>query len=78
MSAANWSRIETGDQGPPDDEIVRAIALALDASPTELIRLAGRLPSDPSSFEQTVLTELRGLRAELREGFERIEGRLGA
>lgn len=71
MSAGNLSRIETGDQGPPSDEIVKRLAATLEADPAELLELAGRgIRGD--AFEQRVLGELR----ELRAGLERLEQRL--
>jgi transcriptional regulator with XRE-family HTH domain len=75
MSAANLSRIETGDQGPPQDETIKGLAEALDVDEAELLRLAG-LAIDVPSFEETVLAEIRALRTELRQGIERIEARL--
>jgi hypothetical protein len=43
MSASNLSRIELGAQGPPADEVIERIGLALKADPAELLRAAGRL-----------------------------------
>ena len=70
MSAANLSRIENGDQGPPPDEIIAALAAALETDENELFELAGRRSSD---FEAAVLGEIRALRRELQDGLARLE-----
>jgi transcriptional regulator with XRE-family HTH domain len=74
MSAANLSRVENGDQGPPSDETIEQLARALDANPDELLTLAGRAitPASPDRL----LREIRTLRAEVRDGFARIEAAL--
>jgi len=41
LSASNLSRIELGAQGPPPDEVIERIGLALEADPAELLRAAG-------------------------------------
>jgi transcriptional regulator with XRE-family HTH domain len=71
MSAANLSRIENGEQGPPSDEIVERIGRILDADTAELLTLAGRTAISASS--DTLLRELRQLRAEIKDGFARVE-----
>lgn len=71
MSAANLSRIETGEQGPPSDEIIERLSHALNADPTELLTLAGRTTASPSPDE--LLRELRQLRAEIKDGFAGLE-----
>lgn len=72
MSAGHLSRLESGDHGPPSDEVISRLATALDVDDSELLRLAGRDASGPS-FERQVLSDLQQLRRELREGFARIE-----
>ena len=71
MSAANLSRVENGEQGPPSDEVIEGLARALDADPRALLTLAGRAGTVTSS--ETLLRELRALRAELKDGFARVE-----
>src|SRR4051794_25323807 len=72
MSAGNLSRIENGEQGPPSDETLERLAAALQVDSEQLFALAGlRLSSE--GFESRVLRELGALRAELREGIERLE-----
>jgi transcriptional regulator with XRE-family HTH domain len=71
MSAANLSRIENGDQGPPSDEVLEGLAHALNADLPELLALAGRRGSATSS--DTLLRELRVLRTEIKDGFARVE-----
>jgi len=71
MSAANLSRVENGEQGPPSDEVIEGLARSLDADPTELLALAGRTGTAASS--ETLLRELRALRAEVTAGFARVE-----
>jgi transcriptional regulator with XRE-family HTH domain len=68
MSAGNLSRIETGDYGPPSDEVIGRLAEVLEADPLELLRVAGREASG-KVFEQRVLAEL----AAIRSGLERLE-----
>jgi transcriptional regulator with XRE-family HTH domain len=67
MSAANLSRIETGDYGPPSDEVIERLAQVLGADPLELLRLAGR-EAGSGAFEQRVLAEL----AAIRSGLDRL------
>jgi transcriptional regulator with XRE-family HTH domain len=71
MSAANLSRIENGEQGPPSDEVLEGLARALGADLTELLALAGRGATAPS--QDTLLRELHALRAEIKDGFARVE-----
>jgi transcriptional regulator with XRE-family HTH domain len=68
MSPGNLSRLETGDYGPPSDEVIERLAEVLDADPMELLRMAGREASS-GAFEQRVLAEL----AAIRSGLERLE-----
>jgi transcriptional regulator with XRE-family HTH domain len=74
MSAANLSRVENGDQGPPSDETIERLARALEADPDELLTLAGRATA-PASPDR-LLREIRALRAEVRDGFARVEAAL--
>lgn len=71
MSAANLSRIENGEQGPPSDEVLEGLARALDADLTELLALAG--PGGTHASPDALLHELRELRAEIKEGFAKVE-----
>jgi transcriptional regulator with XRE-family HTH domain len=73
MSASNLSRIELGAQGPPADEIIGRIGLALDADPNELMRVAGRVATG-KSFEEQVLARLEALAHDMRQ----IKGDVGA
>lgn len=70
MSSGNLSRIENGEQGPPDDEVIHRLATALEADAEDLIVIAGRR-LDPSV--EVVLRELRQLRGEMQAGFARLE-----
>jgi transcriptional regulator with XRE-family HTH domain len=72
MSPGNLSRIETGDYGPPSDEVIERLADVLDADPLELLRMAGR-EAGSGPFEQRVLAEL----AAIRSGLERLEAAAG-
>jgi transcriptional regulator with XRE-family HTH domain len=72
MSAANLSRIETGDYGPPSDEVIERLATVLDTDPLELLRIAGR-QAGTSAFEQRVLAEL----AAIRSGLDQLSEALG-
>jgi transcriptional regulator with XRE-family HTH domain len=74
MSAANLSRVENGDQGPPSDETIERLAGALEADADELLALAGRAAA-PASPDR-LLREVRALRAEVRDGFARMEAAL--
>lgn len=71
MSAANLSRIENGEQGPPADEVIERLASVLAADTTDLLALAGRTAVSASS--DTLLYELRKLRAEIKDGFAKVE-----
>jgi transcriptional regulator with XRE-family HTH domain len=66
MSASNLSRIELGSQGPPPDEVIERIGLALDADPAELLRAAGRYATG-KSFEEAVLARLDALSRDMRQ-----------
>ncbi len=57
MSAANLSRIENGEQGPPSEEVLEGLARALDADLTELLTLAGRAGATPTA--DMLLREIR-------------------
>ena len=74
MSAANLSRVENGDQGPPADETIERLAHALDADAAELLALAGRTGSPTSP--DAILSEVRQLRAEVKDGLARVEAAL--
>lgn len=62
MSAGHLSRLETGDYGPPGDEVIERLAEVLEADLSELLRIAGR-DIGSRTFEQQVLAELRALKA---------------
>lgn len=64
MTDSNLSRIERGKQGPPSDETIKRLAVALDADPGELLRAAGRIAGE-SDFEQFVRAQLGQLRSEV-------------
>ena len=66
MSASNLSRIELGSQGPPADEIIERIGVALEADPNELLRAAGRYATG-KTFEEAVLARLDALGRDMRE-----------
>jgi transcriptional regulator with XRE-family HTH domain len=68
MSPGHLSRIETGDYGPPADEVIERLAEVLDTDPLELLRIAGR-ESGSGAFEAKVLAEL----AEIRNSLGRLE-----
>lgn len=73
MSAGHLSRLETGDYGPPSDEVIERLALVLMSDPVELLRIAGREVGS-RSFEQRVLAELQTIRS----GIDRIESAIGS
>lgn len=66
MSASNLSRIELGAQGPPADEIIERIGIALDANPADLLRAAGRYATG-MTFEEVVLARLDALNRDVRQ-----------
>ncbi len=66
MSASNLSRIELGSQGPPADEIIERIGLALETDPAELLRAAGRYATG-KTFEEAVLARLDAIGRDVRE-----------
>ncbi len=66
MSASNLSRIELGEQGPPADEIIERIGLALEADPAELLRAAGRYATG-RTFEEAVMARLDALTRDMRQ-----------
>src|ERR1700733_8803556 len=66
MSASNLSRIELGSQGPPPDEVIERIAVALDSDPAELLKAAGRYATG-KTFEETVLARLDAIGRDVRE-----------
>lgn len=68
MSPGNLSRLETGDYGPPSDEVIERLAEVLDGDRLELLRVAGR-EAGGAAFEQRVLAEL----ATIRSGIQRLE-----
>jgi transcriptional regulator with XRE-family HTH domain len=72
MSAGHLSRLETGDYGPPSDEVIERLATVLNADPLELLRIAGR-ETISQNFEAQVLAELR----RIRSGIERLEAAVG-
>ncbi|MGC2372397.1 MAG: helix-turn-helix transcriptional regulator [Solirubrobacteraceae bacterium] len=73
MSASNLSRIELGAQGPPADEIIDRIGLALEADPAELLRAAGRYATG-KTFEETVLARLDAIGRDVREVKQALSG----
>jgi transcriptional regulator with XRE-family HTH domain len=72
MSAGNLSRIETGDYGPPSDEIIEQLAKVLGADELELLRIAGR-EAGSQAFERRVLAELSAIRS----GLDRLTAAIG-
>ncbi|MGA8364796.1 MAG: helix-turn-helix transcriptional regulator [Solirubrobacteraceae bacterium] len=66
MSPGNLSRIETGDYGPPSDEVIERLADVLGTDRLELLRVAGR-EAGSGAFEQRVLAELAVIRRDLHE-----------
>lgn len=72
MSAGHLSRLETGDYGPPSDEVIERLAEVLDADRSDLLRIAGR-DIGSRTFEQQVLTELRAIHS----GIQRLERAIG-
>jgi transcriptional regulator with XRE-family HTH domain len=74
MSPGNLSRLENGEHGPPSDEVIAKLAVVLDADAAELFRLAGREVGGPS-FENQVLSELRGLRRDMRAVKDAVIGK---
>ena len=46
ISPAYWSRIETGRENPPKDELIRKAATILGLSEDDLFMEASRLPPD--------------------------------
>jgi transcriptional regulator with XRE-family HTH domain len=73
MSAGHLSRLETGDYGPPSDEVIERLAVVLKTDPVELLRIAGREVGS-RSFEERVLVELQTIRS----GIDRLESVLGS
>ncbi len=76
MSSGHLSRIETGDYGPPSDEVIERIAEVLATDRIELLRLAGR-DAGRRGLEEEILSELRKVRQELKrlaDGIERGRG----
>lgn len=74
MSPGNLSRLENGEHGPPSDEVIAKLADVLDTGSEELFRLAGR-DVGGASFERQVLSELQGLRRDMREVKEAVMGK---
>jgi transcriptional regulator with XRE-family HTH domain len=74
MSPGHLSRIETGDYGPPSDEVIERLAEVLDADRLELMRIAGR-EAGSSAFEQRVLGELAAIRSGLDRLAASVDGR---
>lgn len=74
MSSGNLSRLENGEHGPPSDEVIAKLASVLDGDVDELLRLAGR-DVGGVSFERQVLSELQGLRRDMREVKEAVTGK---
>jgi transcriptional regulator with XRE-family HTH domain len=66
MSAGHLSRIETGDYGPPSDEVIERLAVALEVDLLDLLKIAGRDPGR-HTFEAKVLSELQAIRADLAD-----------
>lgn len=74
MSASNLSRLELGNQGPPADEAIERIAVALDADPSELLRAAGRAAGG-KSFEEQVLDRLEAISQDVRQVKDAVSGK---
>ena len=74
MSSGNLSRLENGEHGPPSDEVIGKLANVLDGDLEELLRLAGR-DVGGGSFERQVLSELQGLRRDMREVKDVVTGK---
>jgi transcriptional regulator with XRE-family HTH domain len=70
MSAGNLSRLETGEYGPPSDEVIERLADVLETDLMDLLRVAGR-EAGSSVFEQRVLAELAAIRNDL-DRMERV------
>jgi transcriptional regulator with XRE-family HTH domain len=66
MSPSNLSRMETGNQGPPADEVIEKIAEALGADTGAMMRAAGRT-KDGKAFEDAVLERLDALSRDVAE-----------
>jgi transcriptional regulator with XRE-family HTH domain len=64
MSPGHLSRIETGDYGPPSDEVIERLANVLETDQLELLRIAGR-EAGSGAFEARVLAELAAIRSSL-------------
>ena len=77
MSPGNLSRLENGELGPPGDEVIARLADLLDADANELFKLAGR-DVGGASFERQVLSELQGLRRDMRAGFAKLDAAVTA
>lgn len=73
MSPGNLSRLENGEHGPPSDEVIAKLADVLNADSDELFRLAGR-DVGGASFERQVLSELQGLRRDMRAVKDAVTG----
>lgn len=71
ISPGHLSRLETGDYGPPPDEVIERLAEVLGADRLDLLQLAGRDPGR-RVFEERVLEELQAI----REGIEALRGEL--
>ncbi len=61
ISPAYWSRIETGRENPPKDELIKKAATILGLSEDELFIEASRLPSDMQEEVAEVVRLYRSL-----------------
>lgn len=68
ISPAYLSRIETSSiECTPSEDLIRSIASALNHDADELLRLAGRVPTDIKRYILTNPKVLRRLRREVRK-----------
>jgi transcriptional regulator with XRE-family HTH domain len=61
ISPAYWSRIETGRENPPKDELIKKAATILGLSEDELFIEASRLPPDMQEEVAEVVRMYRSL-----------------
>ena len=61
ISPAYWSRIETGRENPPKDELIKKAATILGLSEDELFIVASRLPPDMQEEVAEVVRLYRSL-----------------
>ena len=66
------SKIENGRMEPPSEDVIRRIAVTLDAEADELILLAGKFPSD-LEHELSTPERVKVLRRSVKGDFSSIE-----